>query len=94
MYAIRSYYDKKVHLKDLSNYPLVCASKGTKTYDFLESYYRNHNLILMPDFEANTFDMLLNLVQRNFGLGFIPETIAKKAVITSYSIHYTKLYDT
>ncbi len=78
--AYESLAEKKVHLKDLSNYPLVCASKGTKTYDFLESYYRNHNLILMPDFEANTFDMLLHLVQKNFGLGFIPEKIAQEAL--------------
>ncbi len=72
--------NKKVNLSDIVSYPLICLAKGTQTRKLMENFYAEHNIILNPDIEPATADMVLPMVEQNLGLGYIPEEMATKAI--------------
>ncbi len=72
--------NKTLHLSELSQYPLICLGKSTKTYEFYHDFFGSHGLILSPDMEAATTDQILPMVKNNLGLGFLPESLAVPAI--------------
>jgi len=72
--------DRELTLEQISQYPLICLSKATKTRSLMEDFYAEHGMILNPDIEPATADMVLPMVEQNLGLGFIPEEMAQKAI--------------
>lgn len=73
--ALRS---RILHLSDLSQYPLICLGKDTKTWEFFNQLFASYNLKLQPDIEAATTDQILPMVKHGLGLGFLPEKFASE----------------
>lgn len=71
---------RRVRLRDLSRYPLVCLSESTMTHRFYSEFYVRHGVRFQPDIELATADLLLPFIQRNLGVGFVPEELAREAV--------------
>ncbi len=65
-------------LAELTDYPLVCLGKSTKTYEFYHTFYQSLGLTLLPDVEAATADQLLPLIRNNLGIGFVSENLARE----------------
>ena len=65
-------------LAELTDYPLVCLGKATKTYEFYHTFYQSLGLTLLPDVEAATADQLLPLIRNNLGIGFVSENLARE----------------
>jgi len=72
--------EKTLHLAQLQQYPMICLDRGTTTRAFVEALYRKHDLILSPDMESATSDLIVPLVRENLGLGFVPEILAREAL--------------
>ena len=68
-------------LSELTQYPLICLGKNTKTYEFYTDLYLKHHLVLKPDMEAATADQLLPMIKAGLGIGFIPESFACSAIV-------------
>ena len=91
MYAIRSYYDSTV-LKTAYNKAIELQKAGEvkilpigkKAVEFFEK--RNFNIIASYQQVAETVDIYDSM-------DIAEEIIEQYNVITSYSIHYTKLYE-
>ena len=77
---------KPLRLADLANYPLICLGQGTRTYDFYSKYYLEHGLVLEPDIEAATTDLILPMVKNDLGLGFLPQSLANDALRTGQAV--------
>lgn len=69
-----------LHLRELQNYPLICLGRDTTTYDFYSRLFFRYDLALQPDTEVATTDQVLQLVQCELGLGFLPEPFARGAI--------------
>lgn len=69
-----------VHLFELCQYPLICLSPQTKTYEFYSQFFAKHGLHLSPDVEAATADQLLPMIKNDLGIGFLPEELAAAAM--------------
>lgn len=67
-------------LAEIAGYPLMCLVRGTTTRTFLEGVFSAAGVTLSPDVEATTTDMILPLVTRNLGVGFVPEPLARAAL--------------
>ena len=92
MYAIRSYYAHKV---DKSYYYLLLDPGLKADEENLLRITQNINRSYDCNIDATPCELtLFNRIQLGLRL-YNPEerTIPKIVVITSYSIHYTKLYD-
>ncbi len=69
--------NQELSLKDLNDYPLICMEQGTSTRKYLDEIFLNSGISLIPDIELATTDLILPMVERNLGIGLIPETFAK-----------------
>lgn len=61
------------HLADLSQYPLVSLSPNTMTHQFYHQFYNAHHQILRPDIELAAANLILPVIERGLGIGYIPE---------------------
>ena len=66
-----------VGLGELMAYSWVGLGKGTCTYDFYKDFFFRHSLDFELDMEVATSGLMLPLIQNGFGIGFVPERLAK-----------------
>lgn len=78
--SYEKYRENVVSLAELASHPLVCLGEGTMTYQFYESFYREHGVSLKTELEAATTDQILPMVENNLGIGYIPDIYAKDAL--------------
>lgn len=69
--------NKKISVRELANYPYVSLCRGTATRDFFDSIFNSEGIIIQPEIEAATVDMLFPMAANNMGLAFAPEPMAK-----------------
>ena len=67
---------KKVHLWEVQEYPFVCLAENTMTYALYKEFFAAHGLIMKPDIELATADMMLPVIRHGLGIGFIPRELA------------------
>lgn len=68
--------DGEKSLKEISNYPFVLLSKTMKFREYLDDFLADNNISIIPQFEADSSDLILPLVEHNYGLAFIPTSMA------------------
>lgn len=76
----------RLSLGDLSRYPLICLAETTMTYRFYSNFYAGHGVPFKPDIELATADLLLPLIEKNLGVGFVPEDLAAEAVASGAAV--------
>lgn len=77
--AFRKLTKKKLSLRQLADYPYVSLCGGTATRSFFDAVFERGGIIIRPDIEAATTDMIIPMVKNNMGLGFVPEPMTKSA---------------
>lgn len=65
-----------LELKDIKKYPYVGLGRESATYQLYKNFFIEHKVDLEPDMEVATSDLMLPLLTNNFGIGFVPETLA------------------
>lgn len=70
--------DRELSLKELSAFPLIAMEKGTITRQIFDEFFLSHHLVLEPDIELATSDLIAPMVASGLGIGFVPETFAKE----------------
>lgn len=63
-------------LKDIRKYPWIGLGKESATYALYKDFFIQHGVDFEPDMEVETSDLMLPLIENNFGIGFVPEKIA------------------
>lgn len=66
-----------LELEDISKYPLIGLGRESATYRFYKEFFIAHGIDLEPDMEVATSDLMLPLIEKNLGIGFVPEKLAK-----------------
>ncbi|MCI8382633.1 MAG: LysR family transcriptional regulator [Lachnospiraceae bacterium] len=72
----RDLCEKPLDLKDLKHYPLVGLGRGSVTWELYKDFFIRHKIDMDFDMEVATSDLMLPLLENNFGLGFVPEALA------------------
>ena len=72
--------DRIVSLKELSQYPIVCLEKNTSTRKAIDLFMAENGVLLEPDFEISTSDLIVNFAERNMGIGVVMEDFAKQSI--------------
>ncbi|MCI8972696.1 MAG: LysR family transcriptional regulator [Lachnospiraceae bacterium] len=65
------------HLKELSGCPWVCLGKNTVTYDMICDFFLENGMMLKPDIEVATSDLMIPMIQNNLGIGYVPAPLAQ-----------------
>ncbi len=71
--AYSSLTERVLSLSDLTQYPIICLGRKTKTYDLYAGWFVQNGLVLSPAIEAATADQILPMVKHDLGIGFVPE---------------------
>ena len=77
---LESLSQKTNELKSLEAYSLISLERHTSSYDFYSHFYLQHGLTMQPDIEVATADLILPMVEKNLGIGFLPYELAAQAL--------------
>ena len=72
--------NRRISLKDVSAYPLVTLEKGTFTRHFFDHVFDEQGLLLTPDIELATSDLIVPIVENGLGLGLVPEPFIRESL--------------
>ena len=64
-------------LEDIRNEPLICLGRKSTTYSFYSKFFLEHDVVLEPDIEVETMDLILPLILNGLGIGFLPDLYVK-----------------
>lgn len=78
--AYKELCEKPLELRELKAYPLVGLGRGTVTYELYKNFFVEHRVDMELDIEVATSDLMLPLLKNNFGLGFVPEKMARPLI--------------
>ena len=83
---------ESVHsLKDLQSYSMIQLGADTSSYHTYSQLYLKHGLTMHADIEVATADLILPMVEKNLGIGFLrtgtgqDSTAAEKGVSDSFT---------
>lgn len=66
-----------LELEDICKYPLIGLGRESATYRFYKDVFIKQGIDLEFDMEVATSDLMLPLIEKNLGIGFVPENLAK-----------------
>lgn len=65
-----------LELEEIRNYSWIALGRGSATYDMYKNFFIEHRIDVEPDMEVATSDLMLPLIEHDFGIGFVPEQLA------------------
>jgi len=81
--AGRKYQKLKNHMTDfhdLSNYSIISLEENTSTRKYIDELMLQNDVILNPEFELATSDMIVQFALRNLGIGCVVKDFAKEEI--------------
>lgn len=67
-------------LKDLQSYSMVQLGADTSSCQTYSQFYLKHGLTMHADIEVATADLILPMVEKSLGIGFLPRELAQTAL--------------
>ncbi len=72
--------DKELEYKDLEQLPIICLEKNTSTRTYIDDYLKDNGVVLEPEFELATSDIIVQFTLRNLGIGSVVRNFAEKYI--------------
>ncbi|MDO4284938.1 MAG: LysR family transcriptional regulator [Eubacteriales bacterium] len=72
------YKNRMLDFKDLEKLPLICLEKDTSSRSYMDSFLSRSGVVIRPEFELSTSDMIVQFAMRNLGVGSVVRDFAKK----------------
>lgn len=72
--------DKTLEYGDLEKLPIICLERNTSTRRYIDEILKNNGVILQPEFELATSDMIVQFTLRNLGIGSVVRDFAEKFI--------------
>lgn len=72
--------DRELEYKELEELPIICLEGLTSTRSFVDGILKNNGVILKPEFELATSDMIVQFSLRNLGVGSVVSDFAKEYI--------------
>jgi DNA-binding transcriptional LysR family regulator len=63
---------------NLEKLPIICLEKNTSTRSYIDEYLQANGVVLQPEFELATSDMIVQFTLRNLGIGSVVRNFAAK----------------
>ncbi|MBN2259441.1 MAG: LysR family transcriptional regulator [Clostridiales bacterium] len=66
--------------EDFIKYPFISLKKHTSTRNFIESIFKNYGISIEPEVELISVDLIVDLVNAGFGIGFADRKVIKDSI--------------
>ena len=70
--------NKELEYSDLEELPIICLEKNTSTRTYVDDYLLTNGVVLKPEFELGTSDIIVQFTLRNLGVGSVVQNFAEK----------------
>ncbi len=70
--------NKKMNFKDLESMPIICLEGNTSTRKYMDEFLAGKSVVLKPEFELATSDIIVQFTLRNMGIGCVVKNFAKE----------------
>lgn len=87
--AGRKYQDlreKTLGYRDLNEHSLVFLNRNMQLRRFIDTVMEENSVYLTPNIELDSSNLIVPMVENNFGLGFVPYDMAKESLFKGTSI--------
>lgn len=71
---------KILNFKELERLPIICLEKNTSTRKYIDNYLQSNDVVLKPEFELATSDIIVKFAIRNLGIGCVVRDFACEAI--------------
>lgn len=71
---------KIMEYKELERLPIICLEHNTSTRSYIDEFLRANEVVLNPEFELATSDMIVRFAIRNLGVGSVVRDFADEAI--------------
>lgn len=71
---------RTVRYQELEKVPLICLEKNTSTRRYMDGLLAEIGVIMEPEFELATSDMVVQFAVRNMGIGCVAEDFAREKI--------------
>ena len=72
--------DRTVALSEIRTYPFVGLRHSMQLRQFIDEFFAENDINAVPDIETDSADLLTPIIGHNFGLGFVPQSMAQDAI--------------
>lgn len=69
---------KQLHYQELMKYPVVSLEGNTSTRKYVDDFLKEKNVILEPEFELATSDMLIEFADKGLGIACVVKDFARE----------------
>lgn len=69
---------KKLEYSELEVLPIICLESHTSTRAYIDGYLKENGVVLEPEFELATSDIIVQFTLRNLGIGSVVKNFAEK----------------
>lgn len=76
------YKDKVIPLSDLEKQPIICLEQNTSSRTYVNEFLKKNGVVLTPEFELATSNMIVQFAIRNLGIGLVVESFATELLQT------------
>lgn len=73
----RSYEGERLSLQELEQLPLICLEKNTSTRYYLDEFLRANNVVLNPEIELATSEIIVQFARKNLGVAGVVADFAQ-----------------
>lgn len=73
----KEYQEKVISFKTLEKLPIICLEKNTSTRRYMDGFLKENKVVLNPEIELATSDMIVQFAKRNLGVACVMEDFAK-----------------
>ena len=70
------YKNKMLDLQELERLPLISLEKNTSTRRYMDNFLEKNGVVMHPEFELATSDMIVQFTLRNLGVGCVMKDFA------------------
>ena len=72
--------EKEMSIRDLTDYPFILLSNHMQFRAHMNEFLQKNNVFIKPSIEVDSSSVIMPLVERNYGLAFIPYEMAKESI--------------
>lgn len=87
--------NKTVALEEILNYPIISFSETSSTRRFLEHIFHNQGLIVKPDIEVGSVELLIECAKIGMGIAFVTKEMVLKELSEGelFEVHINELIE-
>ncbi|MGN0329751.1 MAG: LysR family transcriptional regulator [Kineothrix sp.] len=72
------YKNKMLDLQELERLPIISLEKRTSTRSYMDGFLQENGVVMKPEFELATSDMIVQFTLRNLGVGSVVRDFAEE----------------